>query len=379
MANNSKTEIDPSDSNVSKISSVEDITVVDTDAHVSEGVEDILPFMEDRYEGIRRIIANSKDPLTSVYHRTIPAPNPASKFDGVWYGEGNRDVKLKQMDEFDIDYALLGPGLNSKISTVSNSRHAVALANAYNSWILHEFLEEGDRFVSPILVAPQKPDKAAEEIERRAGEDGFIGVGIMLGGLVPPIGDHRYTPIFEAARDHDLPIVMHPGISGMFAQSMFGKWVETFTEGIVPGFPFQLMWNITSLMCQGIPERYPELNFVFQEGGLLWLAYMKGRLDSYYLEKGEDFPFLKRVPSTYIAEQCYITTQPLEHTAHNSLWLEGAVKMAGPSSVMYSSDLPHSDWDTPEELHQRIRGSFDESTTRNMMGETAAAVFDLDL
>lgn len=262
---------------------------------------------------------------------------------------------------------------------MSNTRYAVALANAYNSWILKEFLEEGDRFISPILVAPQKPDRAAEEIDRRADEDGFVGVGIMLGGLGPPIGNHEYTPIFEAASDHDLPIVMHPGISGsMFGRSIHAQWIETFTEAIAVRFPFQLMWNLTSLNCQGVPERFPDLEFVFQEGGVTWLAYMSRRLDIYYLEKGEELPYLRRQPSSYVEKQCYLTTQPLEHTQGDPVWLAKAIELVGPHSVMYSSDLPHSDWDPTKELFNRIQSQFDQETVRTMMGESAADVFRLD-
>lgn len=367
-----------SDGGATRMPSIDEMVVVDTDAHVSEGIEDVLPHIREEYKGIKDIIEDARDPLTSVYHRSVPAPNPAKKFDGIWYGQGTREKKLDQMDEFGIDYALLGPGLNSKISSVSNTRYAVALANAYNSWIHEEFLEQGDRFISPILVSPQKPDKAAEEIDRRADEDGFVGVGIMLGGLGPPIGSHKYDPIFEAASDNRLPIVMHPGISGsMFGRSIPAQWIETFTEAIAVGFPFQLMWNLTSLICQGVPERFPELDFVFQEGGVTWLAYMSRRLDSYYLEKGEELPYLRKRPSAYIKEQCYLTTQPLEHTQGDPVWLAKAIELVGPNSILYSSDLPHSDWDPPEELFNRIRSQFDQETVRAMMGESAADVFGL--
>jgi predicted TIM-barrel fold metal-dependent hydrolase len=51
--------------------------------------------------------------------------------------------------------------------------------------------------------------------------------------------------------------------------------------------------------------------------------------------------------------------------------------MAGPDNLMYASDIPHGDFDPPEELFDRIRMRFDRRTVEAMMGETAAEVFDL--
>lgn len=93
-----------------RVPSIEDMVVVDTDAYVSEGIDDVLPHIRDEYEGIRDIIANARDPLTSVYHRSVPAPNPAKKFDGIWHGQGTREKKLAQMDGSGSITPCWGPG-----------------------------------------------------------------------------------------------------------------------------------------------------------------------------------------------------------------------------------------------------------------------------
>jgi predicted TIM-barrel fold metal-dependent hydrolase len=54
------------------------------------------------------------------------------------------------------------------------------------------------------------------------------------------------------------------------------------------------------------------------------------------------------------------------------------IEAAGPHNIMYSSDLPHTDFDPPEELFDRVAPYLDEEDVRGMMGETAAEVFGLN-
>jgi predicted TIM-barrel fold metal-dependent hydrolase len=52
--------------------------------------------------------------------------------------------------------------------------------------------------------------------------------------------------------------------------------------------------------------------------------------------------------------------------------------MIGPDSIMYSADLPHTDFDPPAELFNRIRSNFDVETVRGIMGETAVKLYNLE-
>jgi predicted TIM-barrel fold metal-dependent hydrolase len=52
-------------------------------------------------------------------------------------------------------------------------------------------------------------------------------------------------------------------------------------------------------------------------------------------------------------------------------------KMAGPENLMYSADIPHTDFDAPEELFTPIKSRLEPDEVRGMMGETAMDVFGL--
>jgi predicted TIM-barrel fold metal-dependent hydrolase len=361
------------------VSSLDDLPVIyDADAHISEEIEDLLPYI--RNEGIRDIIASASNPLHDIYSMAHALPSDYHSDRGAWKGEHARGVeqKLKEMNEFGLDYGLMDPSLNLALPTVNNSRFAVALAEAYNSWILDSFLNETDRLKATLIVPPQKPEKGAEEINRVGDEDGIVGVMIPSSGTVPPLGHSWYDPIYEAAAKKGLPVVLHgAATSSSEAFPVQYYWNETYAEDHAIIHPFSQIWNLTSMIIQGIPERYPDMDFVFQEAGIGWIPYMMWRLDDHYLELSHEMAALEKLPSKYIREQFYFTTQPIGHTAADPTHLSKMIELAGPDSIMYASDLPHTDFDPPEELFNRISSQLSGEEVRGIMGETAAEVFDL--
>lgn len=370
------------------LASVEQLdTVVDADAHVRESVDDLVPHIDDQYEAVRRIIQECKRPMADIYsvtHAMPPIPFTDSEYDtgrsSMEYGSGEEyspEVKLSEMTDFGIDYGVLDPTLNLGLMTVENPHVAVALANAYNSWILDEYTDDADEFVATILAAPHRPEQAAEEIDDRGTEDDMVGVFLPTTGIIPPLGHPMYDPIYEAAQDHGLPIVMHGGnLATSHAFPIMRRFNEHYAENHVIVHPFGHLWHLTTMLVRGVPERFPDLEFVFQESGIGWVPYAIWRLDDHYLELSHEF-HLRKLPSEYIHDSFYFTTQPLGHTADNPEHLARMIELAGPGNIMYASDLPHTDFDPPEELFDRINRYFDQDTVRAMMGETAVDVFDL--
>lgn len=373
-----------------KLSSVDQLDcVVDTDAHVLETVEELLPYFDDHHEGSRRIVESAgKKVRRDIYSVTHGLPSSAfidaeEGSDKPKTHEYDEDYsakeKLKEMRDFGIDYGILDPTLNLGLMTVENRQIAVALANAYNSWILDEYLDDEEEFTATILAAPHKPDEAAEEIDDRANERDMVGVFIPSTGVIPPLGHPQYDPIYEAAADNDLPVVMHGGnLATTHHFPSVRRWNETYTENHVLVHPFGHMWNLTSMIVRGVFDRFPDLDFVFQESGIAWVPYLVWRLDDHYLMRPYEF-HIDTLPSEYINDRCYFSTQPLGHTVGDPELLALAIKLANPGSIMYASDLPHTDFDPPEELFNRIKSFFDPDEVRGMMGETALDVFDLNL
>jgi predicted TIM-barrel fold metal-dependent hydrolase len=362
---------------------VSDCTIVDTDAHVTETVDDLLPYFDEQYSALERRIGNANHKLYDVYSVSHPTnPSIHSEFGDI-YSEDNapaqeRHAKLSEMEQFDIDRAVLDPTLNLALNTVDNPQFQVALSNAYNDWILDTFTDHEEALKATAVVPPARPEEGAAEIDRVAGETDIVGVQIPSTGLVPPAGARTYDPIYEAASDHGLPVCFHGAASSTFhIFPTMRQFNNTYAEDHALVHPYTQMWQLTTLLYRGIPERFPTLEFVIQESGIGWIPYLLWRLDDHYMELSDDLPLLTKLPSEYVSESIYFTSQPLGLTAKRQKHLAMMLELAGPENVLYASDLPHADFDPPEELFDRVAPHFAESTVREMMGETASEVFGI--
>ena len=370
------------------------MTIVDADAHVTEKVSDIIPYMDDG--PIYRRIKNTTNFKSDILSMSAPAPASLTYYgsetdtedkaigsnDGETSGSqlpgADGETMLKHLQEFNIDYAILSPSTFLGVNTINNPRFAVPLANAYNAWIVDRFLDVDESFKSTILVAADKPDLAAEVIDNLAVEDGFVGVALATAGLKPPLGHELYDPIYQAAQDHGLPITLHGVSSGMIKTfpSIY-EWSETKAESIFYGHHLTNIWNAVSAIARGLPARYPDLDIVFQESGISHVPYLKWQLDDLYMEFSEEFPFLEKLPSEYFDDNFYFTTQPIGMTAKDNSQLSTAIELAGVDSIMYAADFPHPTFDPPSELYTRLRGQLGDNEEQAIMGTRALEVFGI--
>ncbi len=374
--------------------SLADCTVVDMDSHVGERLhEELLPYIENRAIDKRiRQTNNLDEAVRKIYSNTRVTPEfaqtkAASEAEEGRWGEGlahkearKPETKIDYMNEYGVDHSVLTPGINLGLASVNHDQTAVEISRAYNRWMADTFYNASDRLSSAILVAHQRPDLAAEVIDEWADEDDAVAVQLPASGLVPPAGHRWFDPIYEAAEDNDLPVLMHTGNSS--TNTVFPvqrEWSETFIEDHFFTFPVEGIWHLTSMMFQGVFERFPDLNVVMQETGVEWLPWLMWRMDDHYLQNSQDVPILERTPSEYIRESCYLSTQPLGHTdtpRHLSKILEIA---GGAETVVFATDHPHPDFDTPEEMFQLLNtnANFSPNDVRAMLGDTAVELFDL--
>ena len=123
----------------------------------------------------------------------------------------------------------------------------------------------------------------------------------------------------------------------------------------------------------GLNERFPDLDVIWTESGVAWVPFMMQRLDNEYLMRSSEAPNLKKLPSEYIQDM-YFTTQPMERT--NTELLEASFKaMKAETQLLYASDWPHWDFDSPTSVYDLPFLS--EEAKRNILGRNAARLFGL--
>jgi predicted TIM-barrel fold metal-dependent hydrolase len=106
------------------------------------------------------------------------------------------------------------------------------------------------------------------------------------------------------------------------------------------------MRQMTSIIFQGVPERFPELKILFQEAGIFWIPQMMFRLDSEYSMRRPEVPWLKKRPSDYM-KNMYFGTQPLERVPHEQYMKYVFEMIEAERTLVFATDWPHTDFDAP--------------------------------
>jgi predicted TIM-barrel fold metal-dependent hydrolase len=365
-----------------------DTPILDPGCQIQEELGEILPYLPDD-KAVTKFMEYARSrgpgaPRANVY--SGPSAFPLSQYKKANGGEeptlksspleaiGADELEEKRL-AYGIEQCIVNPTVNLGLSEVNNDRYAVAIAKGYNDWLLDQ-LNGYDSLMGNVIVAPQEPGRAADEIDRVATEQSVVGVHLPCTGLTPLPGHRSYVPIYEAAANHGLPVTMQPtiGLKSYHQQYYSTQW---FAEDYTYHPSFNHMQNITSLLFEGIPERFPSLYFVLQGAGIGFAPYLIHRLDDHFLELGYEIPALDKLPSKYLDEQFYWGTAPIGDTFSDGEYHSRMIRILGVDNVLYTSDLPHELGDSPAEIYDRIEDEFTMEQLDRIFGENARELFGI--
>jgi uncharacterized protein len=205
-------------------------------------------------------------------------------------------------------------------------------------------------------------------IAQRAGDPNFAQV-LLLTRAAEPLGQRRYWPIYQAAAEANLPIGIHAfGYGGSALTS--GGWPSHYIEEMVGHAQCQQA-VLTSLIFEGVFERFPTLKVVLVEAGFAWAPAHAWRMDRQFAKLRREVPHLKSLPSEYMRRNVWFTTQPVEEPEPRE-HLADAIEWMGWDRVLFATDYPHWDFDDPAHALP-IRMS--EAQRRQVFLENAKAVY----
>ncbi len=319
--------------------------LIDCDLHneLHGDVEALLPYLPARWRqhvetfGVR-------PPAGGYYPRFMDHREDARPPSGRRAGSDVHFTRVHHLDRYNIAYAILIP--LSPAGGAQNLELSAALARACNDWQVAEWLDQEPRLRASLTIPFEAPDLAVEEIRRRANDRRFVQVQFS-GRPHEPMGRRKYWPIYAACEEYGLKVMSHA--FGSYGQPITGTgWPSFYLEEHVG--PAQAMQaNVISMVVEGVFEQFPSLKLVSVENGFSWLPSLAWRLDSAWKFLKAEAPHLKRLPSEYIREHVYLTTQPMEEPPKPRYFREMLDHFGGADRLMFASDYPHWDADNPDE------------------------------
>ncbi|MET0693345.1 MAG: amidohydrolase family protein [Propionibacteriaceae bacterium] len=322
--------------------------IIDCDIHnvISPGSLD--PYLSNRWLQHQRTYG-SREHTGAVYPKGSPgaARTDAAPPSGLAPGADLGFMQEQHLDPMGVEYGVLnclGGGTGQL-----DVEYGAALSSATNDWQLDEWIAKDDRLRGGIVVAMEDGELAAREIDRWADHPGFIQV-LLVARTSAPLGDRRYWKIYEAAARHDLPVGVHFGGGSRGVPVTAAGWPSFYLEDhAVMSSAFQA--HVTSLVLSGVFDRYPTLRIALIEGGFAWLPSLTWRLDAQWKRFGSEVG-LRRRPSDYIRDHFWFTTQPIEEPHRRGDLARVFEHLGGVDKVMFSTDYPHWDFDSPTHAFQ---------------------------
>jgi predicted TIM-barrel fold metal-dependent hydrolase len=318
-----------------------DLKPIDCDIHPAvPGLSSLAPYLSDHW---RATISESG--LNDTELVSYPASSPLTARPDWRPSAGKPGASLERiraeaLDPFNTSIAICNCLYG--VQAMFNEDMAAAFASAVNLWMARERLDAEPRLRASIVVPMQNPNSAAEEIERCAPDRRFVQVLMLVSGDMP-LGRRHYWPIYAAAEKYGLPVAIHAGSAFRHPTTSVG-WPSYHTEDYVnQAQAFQT--TLTSLISEGVFDKFPSLKVVLTESGFTWLPSLVWRLTKFWKGLRHETPWVDRPPYEIVRDQVRLTLQPVDAPPDAGALERLMNHMESDRLLLFSTDYPHWQFD----------------------------------
>ncbi len=327
---------------------------------------DLVPYLSEGWGELVRI-ENLK--IKGMWQNEHPfgGKDPAAKPPNGGPHASDPEFLIQQLlEERGMERVVLGHQEGMLSAALPLPFEARAVVRALNDWTIDQWLERDERLFGHILVASAMPDEAAAEIRRVGKHEKFVAVALGANGLNKPFGHPAYAPIYEAAAELDLPVVIQVGADNIadLGTSPTAVGLNTTYSEYAAMTAAPLMPHVTSFFTCGVFDLHPGLRLLLVGGGLAWIPQYVWRFDwNYKMVRRVEVPWAKRMPSEYLRDHVRFTTYSMEMPPNNEQ-LQTMLELIPDieSTLLYASGYPYSDGAgadqvaarLPERMHDRV-------------------------
>ena len=363
-----------------------DILIVDADCHhyETESMRDIVEFIEDPV--LKQNAKMQTSVGTGVQNSLLPGrvgeQNLAGritryslrKFEKTPEGVGRRpaEITLRSMDAMGVDYSCLFPTPMLSLGLHPEGEVENQLSWAYNRWATEKMIPHEPRIKVMPYLPFNDPDATYRTIKEFGDRKGVIGF-LVTSVRYKPVYDNALMKSYALLEEMGKPLAFHAAYNW---NDRFFSTTNKFLVAHAFGFTMLNALACANWVINGMNERFPKLKVIWIECGVAWVPWLMQRLDNEYRMRSSECPALKKLPGDYLRDM-YYTTQPLEVPDDLDILKMNFKMMNAETQLLYASDYPHWDMEVPG----RIYGLpfLSEQAKRNILGENARRVFNLDI
>ncbi|MEM7125608.1 MAG: amidohydrolase family protein [Chloroflexota bacterium] len=321
-------------------------TVIDCDIHNElPAISRLFPYLPDYWIDYIRNVGFG-GPGASDYPPGAPTTaRPGSiPEEGGPAGSHLQLVQKQVLDPWSTEVGILN--CSYRVQSIHADDLSAALATAVNQWQLDNWLDPEPRLRGSLVVPSHLPERAAEEIERFGAHPSFVQVALPVRSY-KTYGKRFYDPLYAAAVKFDLVLGINFGGAPGHAPTPVG-WPSTYLEehaGMAQVFQSQ----VTSMVTEGVFDRFPDLRVSLLEGGFAWMPSLMWRIDKEWKGLRANTPWVKRPPSDYMRDHIRLSVQPIGSPPEPDFILQTIEQMESDAMLMFATDYPHWHYDTDEE------------------------------
>ncbi|MGD0290319.1 MAG: amidohydrolase family protein [Candidatus Binataceae bacterium] len=356
--------------------------IIDADGHIVEPrqlwEEYVEPEFRDRVvrvqrgaEGIDEFWVNGerrRGPGGSIVASVIPggyldpARTRAAAWEDILPGSWDPHARIKVLDEEGIDVSFLYPSFYLIYGDLEEPRLAAAACRAYNNWMA-DFCRPYPRRLFGVAPMPIQDIDLAVRVFIRPNPYNHRR-----------LCDPAYDVFWREAQELDIPVAVHSSFGTKMPALGADRYLhDTFSFHMVC-HPFEQQAACMDVICGGVLERFPKLRIGFLESGVGWAGYWLDRMDSHYEKMGSMAPWLKKRPTEYFMQQCYLSFDPDERT------LAAMCQLGFDRNILWGSDYPHFDCTYPgvvKQIEQAVK-VLPATARHNIMTANPARFYRLD-
>lgn len=198
------------------------------------------------------------------------------------------NLMYQRMDEIGLDFSVMYPGVGNVAISLPREDIRRASCRAFNRYFADTFAEFSDRMRPAALVPAHSPEEAIEELEYAVRVMGF-SVVLFPSYIKRPIpaavrrdpameryafrldtygidSDYDYDPLWRKCLELKVVPTFHSPSDGMYMRNS----ISNYCYNHIGHFAAAGDAVCKSLCLGGVTDRFPELRFLFLEGGVGW-------------------------------------------------------------------------------------------------------------